>query len=565
MRFSLAVIALSASAGGAVAYDGSSGALPIVDLGYTVQQASGYNDAGQYYNFSNIRYGEPPVGNLRFAPPVAAKENRTLQLGDVDRMCYQASPLWTLTAQRFLPLFLAGNAAAFYNTSTSASRNTSIPQIPQPQPRETEDCLFLDVVVPKKIYESRGQGSGAAVLVWIFGGGYTSGSKNSAGNPAGLLDRSDDGGGQGVIYVAMNYRLGAFGWLGGPTLQSNGTANVGLLDQRLALEWIRQNIHLFGGDPERVTVFGESAGGGSIMHHITSYGGLKGPLPFQRAVPQSAAFNPLPDSLLPEKTANQFLQLLNVSNIHQARKMPSMALRTANSLIVGLSSYGSFTFGPVVDGSYVPALPGKLLLQGSYDKSLTLMIGHNAQEGLLFYNPDGTNETGLEDFIKGGFPLIQDSILSYITDVLYPPVSDGSSALPYTNEIERGAFITSEGLFTCNTNYLARAFDNKTYNYLFSAPPALHGQDVAYTYFTNSSAPASGALSLPVNETVALALQRYITEFAESGVPNGPGVPQFNMYGDDARILDLGAKGINEIVDPNANERCLWWQKALYF
>lgn len=67
----------------------------------------------------------------------------------------------------------------------------------------------------------------------------------------------------------MNYRLGAFGWLSGPTFQESGTANLGLYDQRLALEWVQANIHLFGGDPNRVTVFGESAGGGSIMHQIT--------------------------------------------------------------------------------------------------------------------------------------------------------------------------------------------------------------------------------------------------------------------------------------------------------
>ena len=98
---------------------------------------------------------------------------------------------------------------------------------------------------------------------WIYGGGYTTGSKDY--NPAGLIERGEDG----VIYVSLNYRLGAFGWLAGPTFQSNGTANAGLYDQRLALEWVQQYIHLFGGDPNRVTVFGESAGGGSIMHQIT--------------------------------------------------------------------------------------------------------------------------------------------------------------------------------------------------------------------------------------------------------------------------------------------------------
>lgn len=127
----------------------------------------------------------------------------------------------------------------------------------------------MDVVVPEAIFNARDSGYGAPVLVWIYGGGYTLGSKSDSGNPSGLLARSENDNSTGVIYVAMNYRLGAFGWSSGPTFQQNGTANAGLWDQRFALEWIQQNIHLFGGDPTRVTVLGESAGGGSIMHQIT--------------------------------------------------------------------------------------------------------------------------------------------------------------------------------------------------------------------------------------------------------------------------------------------------------
>jgi hypothetical protein len=96
----------------------------------------------------------------------------------------------------------------------------------------------------------------------IYGGGYTAGSKGGSGNPGGLIKASQARGGNGIIYVAMNYRLGALGWLAGPTLQAaGGVSNAGLYDQRLALEWVQEHIHKFGGDPSRVTVMGESAGG----------------------------------------------------------------------------------------------------------------------------------------------------------------------------------------------------------------------------------------------------------------------------------------------------------------
>ena len=96
----------------------------------------------------------------------------------------------------------------------------------------------------------------------IYGGGYTGGSKLTSGNPSGLIKASQKTGGQGIIFVAMNYRLGALGFLAGPTLQgSGGVSNAAFYDQRLAIEWVKDKIHLFGGDPNRVTIMGESAGG----------------------------------------------------------------------------------------------------------------------------------------------------------------------------------------------------------------------------------------------------------------------------------------------------------------
>lgn len=150
-------------------------------------------------------------------------------------------------------------------------------------PNESEDCLFLDIVVPKPVFNGADQGRQAPVsannvlyiqhshntqvLVWIYGGGFTTGSKSgSASGPVdGLLRRGNNN----FVFVDINYRLGAFGWLSGPTFQEDGTANLGLLDQRFALEWVQKYIHLFGGDPDNVTVMGESSGGGSVLHQIT--------------------------------------------------------------------------------------------------------------------------------------------------------------------------------------------------------------------------------------------------------------------------------------------------------
>jgi carboxylesterase type B len=119
--------------------------------------------------------------------------------------------------------------------------------------------------------------------------------------------RSQSNGANGVIFVALNYRLGALGWLAGPTLQAaGGVSNAGLYDQRLALEWVQKYIHLFGGDPDRVTVLGVSAGVGSILHQITAYGGQE-PVPFAQAIPQSPGFQPIGLNFVQENTTQNFL------------------------------------------------------------------------------------------------------------------------------------------------------------------------------------------------------------------------------------------------------------------
>lgn len=393
-----------------------------------------------------------------------------------------------------------------------------------------------------------------------------------------------DNGGEGIVFVEINYRLGLFvcfhfpkrlrfwlsveqGWLSGPTFQENGTANAGLYDQRLALEWVKENIHLFGGDPHSVTVLGESAGGGSIIHQITAFGGLKGNVPFRRAILQSPGFVPLNSNQQIEaifQTTLSFASFItgkSITTTQDLRNLSLMELYYTNFAIVGTSPYGGFTFGPTVDGSFVPKLPGELLLHGQFDDSLTIMVGHNVNEGLFFSSPFINNDTTFDDYVRQTIPAATTATVNFITETLYPPIFDGSFG--YSTELSRASLLISEFSFVCNTRYLDLAYWNKTYSYFFTVPPGLHGDDIAYTFFNgDTTTPDEG---LPVNTTIARALQHYITEFVLKGKPNEVGFPIFPIYGSNSSTEVLGLQGFGtQIKDTGANARCDFWQKALY-
>lgn len=406
----------------------------------------------------------------------------------------------------------------------------------------------------------------APVLVWIYGGGYTSGDKE--GHPETLLAGAKDNGEDGFIYVAFNYRLGMFGWLSGSTLEKDGSANVGLYDQKLALEWVQENIHLFGGDAERVTVMGESAGASSIMHHITAYGGKNGKAPFQRAILQSPGWLPSTAKAANEDIFKQTLAIAStvtkktITTLSGLRSLTSSELYLVNAAVVGLSPYGSFTYGPIVDGNYVPALPGKLLLDREFDKSVEVMTAHNANEGILFATPFVKSNKDMATYLKAAVPSIVDTALEVILDSVYPEIFDGS--FDYTDQFERAASIVGEAFFSCNTRYLDAAFGEKSYSYHFNAVnKGFHGEDLTYTFYNGPSAVADGGT---VNATVAKALQSYITHFVATGNPNGGVAPYFPQYGTNSSVQVVAPDDFGtQITDPEDNKRCSWWQSATVY
>ncbi|KAK5608743.1 hypothetical protein CRENBAI_020957 [Crenichthys baileyi] len=234
---------------------------------------------GEVRAFLGIPYAKPPLGTLRFhAPEPVEKWEGVKEAKKLPNSCYQ---LPDTTYPGF-------KGAEMWNPNTPLS----------------EDCLYLNVWSPN--FNKTKSPTLAPVLVWIYGGGFVTGTSSLDLYQAHFLSKAE-----GVVVVSMNYRVGAFGFLSLPD-NKNIQGNAGLLDQRLALKWVANNIAAFGGDPSKVTIFGESAGSASVGFHLLSPGSHS---LFQRAVMQSGSPN------APWATITQSEVMLNGSNLPKKELM----------------------------------------------------------------------------------------------------------------------------------------------------------------------------------------------------------------------------------------------------
>ncbi|KAI0129051.1 Alpha/Beta hydrolase protein [Xylariales sp. AK1849] len=530
----------------------SSIAGPKVDLGYEVHLGT-VNETGSYYTFSNVPYAQQPVGALRFQKPIAPIV-LSKQVNDgtmTGTMCNQAYPEWIIDFEA---------AANGIDTATMAA-------ILYAQAGQTESCLLLDVHVPADVFEN-GLEAEAPVLLWIHGGGFTYGSKSSSGDPAGLVARSKLNGGSGVIVVTINYRLGLFGWLAGP----GATPNLGLYDQRMALKWVQKYISRFGGNPDKVTVMGESAGAASILHHITSYGGAGG-VPFQKAIPQSPAFEfsidyeasyQLTLTVAADQITNgsdpatSFESLLMTLDTLDDDDQVSSFFKSVNQAVVVQATTGRFNYGPVVDGTYVPQLPQILLAEGRFHTSLNVMPSHTSNESVAFVPTDIQTEDDVREYVSEALSHASNDTIDYILNVLYPAVFDGT--YPWYTQFGRTVQMNTDFYFACSTTYLAKAFNNKTHNYIFAYPPGYHATDVPYVFFNGDTSTLDNGY--PVNATLAYKLQDYIVQFAKTGDPNSAALESFPEYGDKGLVLSFARSGLEVEVDDEKNNRCAWIQQA---
>ena len=529
---------------------------PTVDLGYARHAPTFVNTTSvnniSFATYSNIRFAEPPVGDLRFRAPVTPPPaSHDVEDGVVPRNSTNCLQTWPAGFIAFPGL----------NGSTWGS----------------EDCLFLDVLVPEGLEPASG-GTGVPVLHWVYGGGYFSGGKDWVGGPEGLFDAM--GPEEKFIVVASNYRLGQFGWMSSKT-EPSMTPNAGLYDTWAALEWTRDHVHLFGGDPERVTAMGLSAGAGILQHFLAADTQGRG-VPFHQVFLSSPGYRPLVDrSKEMTETYGLFLDATNCTDVACLRELPEEAMVEASKYMALTAPQGEWGapgvgFTPVIDGDLVLDLPDRVLAENPQrsGRISRVIVGGMQNEGLGYANrtwpefislfartpSNATIETirKLYDTPTPVDPLLQTPFGDFYDEAIFSCHSYSTAKYWPSNP--------SDG--SCST-----CSQTETYRYEMSIPPATHGQDILYYFYTSAFADMEDvALEIPganVVEDVALEFQKHLRRFIMG--EDMEGWPQYHGEAPEAppALINLTADGIETVVggeELSLSERCetlmeLWNKK----
>ena len=429
--------------------------------------------------YKGIPFAAPPVGDLRWkAPQPAAKWEGIRQVN------------------KFAPGPMQGG---------------------NPPSGKSEDCLYLNIWTPAKLASDK-----IPVLVWIYGGGFNAGATSETNYSGEKLAK------KGVVLVSIAYRVGQLGFLAHPELSAENpnhvSGNYGLLDMIAGLKWIQKNIAAFGGDPNKVTIFGESAGGIAVSMLCAS------PLAkglFHGAISESGgSFGPPRPTTFPgenlkrlhdaESAGDTYVKNAGFSSIADLRKIDADKLPAVRGLA-----------WPIIDGWVIPDDQYKLYEAGKYNET-PILVGYNSDEGASF-SPPKTPEDYI-NAVKTRYGKFADDLIK-----AYPV---GTNTVPKTaRDLARDAAF---GWHTWSWAGLqAKRAKAKVFYYYFDQHPnypvdspragygSPHGQEVAYVFeHLNTSNPQLTKTDFEISD----AMSTYWTNFAKYGDPNGQGVPQWPVF-----------------------------------
>lgn len=468
---------------------------------------SGINNDG-IWTYLGVPFAAPPVGGLRW------KEPQPVESWEEVRECTEYGPV-----------------------------------CPQPEgavedggvgdARASEDCLYLNVWTPAKSSSEK-----LPVMVWIHGGGFVKGAGSVPMYDGHNLAK------EGVVLVTINYRLGPLGFLAHPLLSKESpmgvSGNYGLLDQIETLRWVKSNIGSFGGDKDRVTIFGESAGAVSVCFLMAS------PLAeglFQRAIVESGPFmdhemlfTPFRTMEQCEQTGERFVSSLGCAG--QSNPIEAMRKKTPEELLEATTlEPGAFEgcvnieLAPAVDEYVLPDDPVSVYMNKE-QHDVPLIVGSNRDEGTLFVKDTNMSADEYRQTVLNFYGDYGEDVLE-----LFPPDEDGDIKQTLSR-------LTTVMDFFSVARFTAASMEGKNssaYLYEFSRVPppvegmgvgAFHGSEIQYVFGNLDTAEGYREEDLELSRTI----MRYWVDFADSGDPNGNGAPRWPSH-------DIEADGLIELGD----------------
>ncbi|KAH8829476.1 alpha/beta-hydrolase [Flagelloscypha sp. PMI_526] len=486
-----------------------------------------FNDTTGVVSFKGIKYAEAPVGDLRFRAPVFPPN---ASLGFVDVTKYAPSCIQM--------------------------------DVPTVEDGFSEDCLVVNVYLPKGTRTT----SQLPVVIYFHGGGFQHGKIN-AFPPELLLNASEEP----FILVVAAYRLGALGFLGGSQIAADGEGNVGLLDQRASMRWVQKFIPSFGGDPEKVSIWGQSAGACSTMFHLIANKGDNEGL-FQQAIGDSPCMNYAPemDSDYAEFLFTQFAGYANCTGntaLKCLREVDISVLAAASVNLLDNRTDVLFPYAPITDGKFIQERPSVAFKAGHFAKVPTL-YGSNTDEGWGWWTSltdpaanvsrsDG-NATTIYTFIKGQFPTITPELFEKVLQHYTGSLPDVTAA------------IYAEMRYICTAkmiNGYAYEAGLPAYGYHYDNPDSegytRHGDELdAYWNYPQ-----------PTSSSLFPAMRRFLTSFIITGKPaieddlhdwfllaaNGTQWKSVSSKQGTPRIF-LHPGNVTLVDDEGLNERCAFWR-----